>query len=72
MARTYTVEFLKQFEVLEENYKEKKVRDRRAKELRKQGYSVDVESVNFSWADGSMIYYIHATRPRSVVHAVND
>lgn len=60
----YPKKYLDEFEVLEEKYVEKKKRDRRARELRKHGYEVKVETINWGWLDGDKAFYLTAIKPR--------
>ncbi len=60
----YPKEMIDAFEVLDENYKVRGERDKRAKALRKDGFTVTVETVNFSGFGYGKAYFLHARRPR--------
>lgn len=67
MTTVYSKEYLDQYDVLEERFFEsrdpdaKKKRDRRARELRKQGWTVQIESVD----DGYIaVYSLYAERKK--------
>lgn len=67
MTNVYPKEYIEKNEVLEEKYTDKKERDSRARILRKDGYSVNVETIDWGWMDGSKVFYLAATRPRNEV-----
>ena len=66
MTNIYPKEYLEKYEVLDEKYDNKKERDSRARALRKEGYIVKVETIDWGWMDGDKAFYLSATKERSV------
>jgi hypothetical protein len=69
MVNAYPKEYLDKYEIIDEMWTDdkepdaKKIRDRRARELRKHGWTVQVETVNSPW-DSSRIYRVFAEKKR--------
>jgi len=66
----YPREYLEKYEIIEETFKSwlipdaKKTRDRRARELRKAGYQVQIESSHSPFGEDRSIYSLTAARER--------
>lgn len=71
MVTCYPKEYLEKYEVLEEGWSDskypdaKKIRDRRARELRKQGWEVKCVTYDFTDLARSMRYCLDARRLRN-------
>ena len=65
MANVYPKEYLERYDVREEKYDNKKERDSRARALRKEGYTVKVETIDWGWMDGDKVFYLSAKKERS-------
>ena len=64
MADAYTVDFLNQYKIMEETYRDKPVRDKRAKVLRREGWQVRCSKVGFIDLARAVVYTIEARRGR--------
>ncbi len=70
MTQVYTAEYLAKTEVLEERWSDSKYpdalqrRNARARELRKQGWTVKCEKWDFTDLARCSVYTLYATRPK--------
>lgn len=64
MVNVYPKEYLDKFEVKEESFKDMKERNRVARELRKEGWTVECKTWRFPDLGGGALYKLNATRPR--------
>lgn len=71
MPQVYTADFLSENEVYEHQWTEdhfpdaRKLRDRKARELRKDGWVVEVGKYDYTDLGCFIIYWLVATRPKS-------
>lgn len=70
----YPEEYTRQFDIIEEGWSEdrepdaKRIRDRRARDLRKQGWTVRAETYDFTDLARTVRYCIHAVRIKKNVY----
>ena len=70
MTQVYTADYLSENEVVEERYPDDKypdalsLRNRRARELRKEGWTVKCETFDFTDLARCRVYHLLATRQR--------
>jgi hypothetical protein len=67
----YSKEYLEQYDVVEKSWREdhydnaKKLRDREARRLRKNGWKVETQKLYFADLDGIITYYLFAEREKN-------
>lgn len=70
MTTVYTSEYLSKFEVLEEQWRDdktpdaRKLRDARARELRKAGWTVTCGTYDYTDLGRFVMYWLNAERPK--------
>ena len=64
MGNVYTTEYLERYEVREEQFSERAPRDKLARELRKQGWTVKCKKWDFTDLARCVAYSLHGVRER--------
>jgi len=65
MTTVFTKEYLRKHDVIETHFKDKKERDRLARELRRVGWKVETEKFSFSDLGGSDTFTIYARKKKT-------
>ena len=64
MVTVFTKEYLKRHSVVDTQFKDKKKRDKLARELRKMGWKVETEKFSFQDLGGEDTFTIFATKSK--------